>query len=66
VIQWNETDKVFVDYMGYPVSRSEVIAMRDNIRLHLKRSAADLAELANVKMRVDMPKHPPLSPEGFQ
>lgn len=66
MIQWDDTNKVLVDYMGYPISRSEALAFRERIRLHLKKSSADLAAVATNKLKVDMPHYPPCEPEDYE
>jgi len=65
MIQWDESRQILTDYMGYPLSRSEAVAYREAIRKHLKNSAADLAEIANQKLKKEMPHYPPYSAEGF-
>jgi hypothetical protein len=52
--------------MGYPLSRTAVTDMRKAIKQHLKRSPADLAEIANEKLKVEMPHYPPYPPEKFR
>lgn len=47
MIQWDEGRQILTDYMGYPISRTEALELRDQVRKHLKNSAADLAEQAN-------------------
>lgn len=46
MIQWDEESKVLTDYMGCPLSRSEALELREQLRKHLKKSPADLAHLA--------------------
>lgn len=46
MIQWDEDRGVFTDYMGMPLSRSEVVRLRGQVKQHLKKSAPDLAAVA--------------------
>lgn len=65
MIKWDDTNKVFTDYMGYPLSRTEVQQLRSGIKLHLKKSPADLAQIANERLEKDMPHYTPYKPEKF-
>lgn len=66
MIQWDDEQKVMTDSMGYPISRTEALAYRNAITQHLKKSAADLAAVANKKLKKDMPHYDPYPPEKFE
>lgn len=66
MIKWDEKHQVFTDYMGYPLSRAAVLEMRQSIKTHLKRSAPDLAHIANQRLAQEMPHYPPYPPEKFE
>lgn len=55
MIQWDEERGVLTDYMGMPLSRSDVLQLRHQIKRHLRKSAADLAAVA---MEVARDKYP--------
>ena len=55
MIQWDEVNQVLVDYMGYPISRTEALEYRRLIALHLKKSPADLSSSARKIMKVQAP-----------
>lgn len=46
VVDWDEGAGCLVDYMGYPLSRTKVMQLRERVNKHLKKSAADLAGVA--------------------
>lgn len=66
MIQWDEKNQVLTDYMGYPLSRAEAEEFRAALRRHMRKSPADLAAIANKKLKVDMPHYPPYPPEKFE
>lgn len=69
MLRWDFENNVFTDYMGMPVSRTMVVALRKMIRDHLKKSPADLAHLGNQVYQQQMPrmqKDSPLLPESFE
>lgn len=68
MIQWSDEHKCLIDYMGYPISRSEAIALRKAITTHLKKSPADLAAIARQIVRQQAPnmeEQMNLEPENF-
>lgn len=64
--EWDERNGVLVDYMMYPISKKEALALRKQLLAHLKKTPAELAEIANRQLKKDMPHYDPFTPEQFE
>lgn len=66
MINWDAKNEVLVDYMGYPISRTEALAMSKQITDHLKKTPEQLAQIANEKLSIEHPKWNTLPKENYE
>lgn len=66
MIHWDEANRVLLDSMGYPLSKSDVTLLVSYAEEHLRKSPADLAAIANKKLKQEMPHYDPFEPEKYE